>query len=794
MPQPKLRDRPYAEISRIVLNPRSKDVRHETYAAFITELFINQATQKLLTVDEIREGLSRHFELKSVPAALVSSTLDQMQTQGLCQRHGTGWILEEEAAAIAVRESAATRAVFEAMLEAFVSAVQALLTFKLDAYQTFYIRSAFEKSLYDVFEAMSESNLGYLKGVTEGGRVVRIQQAVTKHAAVLTEPTIERPSDIQAVMPSAVESVFLAPSAEFSMGLLQTATKHVMWRVIGADPELKTYRADLFKGVSILLDTNILISALNPTTVRHQETTWFLDATRDVGVELLVSDSTVTEYQKAVEFVDYLYVSSEGKRPEVRLVNHEISRGFFESPRGSIDWATFISRARTGVSIFQKRWGARIVHESDFSVPPERAGQLEKMLADLEGTGLGGKPRSLVGHDARNILLVQAMREAGKTDQFDSPWFVTHDAGLRRADSQLTKQFRFKQRSAMSVEGWFELIYPFLWTEVDPENASKAFARIVASGTLPLPPPSADSFVSYLALQLDLPGDEEEILRRIITGSVLRRALERGLEEGSTNTSMAVLGQILSDSLVPQQQLAHQREVTEKLAGRVRSLQKKDPEAFIEFKADVWAEGLRLVETASTNKEKKDSLENFAELLLNTISGLRLVKKNAELAAEEIDLLAANNWMAGWGDPILVECKNWTKPVGSVEIVSFRHKLKSNQCRTGILIAKNGVTGTITSDGTLLIREALQVDGIRLVLLSLDDLKAVNGAPALWALLSVRYYVPHDFAEGTRPLGHGEAHIDIRDVAPSAGVPSEVPPRAPCPEIGVGSWISSPAG
>jgi hypothetical protein len=73
------------------------------------------------------------------------------------------------------------------------------------------------------------------------------------------------------------------------------------------------------------------------------------------------------------------------------------------------------------------------------------------------------------------------------------------------------------------------------------------------------------------------------------------------------------------------------------------------------------------------------------------------VGSNVNDGIEEIDLQIRNyNREHVWADfegMIFVECKNWSKPVGSDEIDHFVGKLERNGLNSGILIAVKGVTG-----------------------------------------------------------------------------------------------------
>lgn len=107
---------------------------------------------------------------------------------------------------------------------------------------------------------------------------------------------------------------------------------------------------------------------------------------------------------------------------------------------------------------------------------------------------------------------------------------------------------------------------------------------------------------------------------------------------------------------------------------------------------------LRMVRKAKTSAEKGRSLERLAECFVNLFSGLEVVGKNIIIEAEELDLVVKNEvekifWQR-LGAPIIVECKNWTKPVGAPQIRDLVQKMR--EVRTAFLIAARGVT---TRDG-----------------------------------------------------------------------------------------------
>ena len=155
-----------------------------------------------------------------------------------------------------------------------------------------------------------------------------------------------------------------------------------------------------------------------------------------------------------------------------------------------------------------------------------------------------------------------------------------------------------------------------------------------------------------------------------------------------------------------------------------------------------------LVDSAATNQEKGARFEALAIYLFEHLDGVDVTDHDVRMASEEIDLVLWNaqreDILRPWEAVILVECKNWNATVGAAALDNFIGKLRRRNLRTGIFIAANGVTGHfIDGDGndpgaTGIIRSALQ-EGIRVIVLTMDDIRAIASLDDIRRLIKTRY-------------------------------------------------------
>lgn len=183
-------------------------------------------------------------------------------------------------------------------------------------------------------------------------------------------------------------------------------------------------------------------------------------------------------------------------------------------------------------------------------------------------------------------------------------------------------------------------------------------------------------------------------------------------------------------------------------------IEKVPPEALIEGILQVLSPGqltelLRQArQTGTTLEQKKPIEEKYRKALAISDSNLKgklleeVVKEIIELVPglsvldgaridtgiEEIDLEVRNhNREYVWADfegMIFVECKNWSKAVGSDEIDHFKATMGRHQIHAGILVAVNGTTGSGLDAASGAIKMYLQ-EGFKIIIVDGEDLEDI---------------------------------------------------------------------
>jgi hypothetical protein len=182
-------------------------------------------------------------------------------------------------------------------------------------------------------------------------------------------------------------------------------------------------------------------------------------------------------------------------------------------------------------------------------------------------------------------------------------------------------------------------------------------------------------------------------------------------------------------------------DVAERVAEAIpKSAMKREVTRYLELQRNPGRVLALLRDAAFRPSSDGRGLEELVAALVDVCDGLQLLRTRARLAAEEIDLLVANDLDRGFwkvaGSSLLVECKDVAKPIGAAEISLLSEKVGAMgpDSRTGVLVATNGITGDRGRDAVLKTREKRQAGQYLLVLDRTDIDRCVAGEPLSTAL------------------------------------------------------------
>lgn len=150
------------------------------------------------------------------------------------------------------------------------------------------------------------------------------------------------------------------------------------------------------------------------------------------------------------------------------------------------------------------------------------------------------------------------------------------------------------------------------------------------------------------------------------------------------------------------------------------------------------------VADAANTYQQGRAHEDLAVHLFESVPGCR-VERNVmnDFQTEEVDVAVGNDrlpgGLPGLANVILVECKDWSRPVGSQAVGYFINKLANRSVELGIMIATNGITGQQEQRNAVALGIGAIARGIKLLVITKDDIAALGCTADFVELVNRRY-------------------------------------------------------
>lgn len=145
--------------------------------------------------------------------------------------------------------------------------------------------------------------------------------------------------------------------------------------------------------------------------------------------------------------------------------------------------------------------------------------------------------------------------------------------------------------------------------------------------------------------------------------------------------------------------------------------------------------------------EKGEALEAVTTDTFCQIDGIGLIRRNVEdnAGSIEIDILLYNlkhpNGFPYLPSHLVLECKNWQRPVDSATLTVFAAKLRRFRLEFGILVAASGITGDPHDKNAAYaqLRYVYERDGLIIIVVTRAELEGLAETSQLEALVREKY-------------------------------------------------------
>jgi hypothetical protein len=293
----------------------------------------------------------------------------------------------------------------------------------------------------------------------------------------------------------AITDILQSPNDVVARFLLHLNEKLVCIEVLNLDPECQALEKQAFAKKNLLLDTNIIISLLCPSSRQYRLSRELVALSRQVGANLLVTERTLKEFSKVLEDANTRFQSFRAQiQPRLlRAVDDEFIASFAVEKEANPHekWEGYYLRMQRVAGILKNNYGIELF-DKDYPEICERPyfSEIAEQVSDCyEKTRNKAKKKDVAEHDAYHLILVrQLSKEASPSMLGPSHWFLSHDQTLPYVEPLLREKVQDdKAISTMVSDIWLQMIEPFLSRDLREKQAVQAFTELLGSqfGTIP---------------------------------------------------------------------------------------------------------------------------------------------------------------------------------------------------------------------------------------------------------------------------------------------------------------------
>ena len=326
---------------------------------------------------------------------------------------------------------------------------------------------------------------------------------------------------------------FKSPSPDIGQLLFDMLQSYLNIELLNADPECRYLEKIAFSKKTLVLDTNVLIALFLEAHWGHKGVSETISITKDLGVKLVMTKRTETEWLATLENANNQYIAISKQRSSfLPYINDVFIQTFLmrRQEYSSLTWVGFHLQMKQ-IKFLAYEKGIALWYKKEFELEKLPNNDFFEQLAQYVFTASVrkdyGKNKYSCEHDAYHLLLVRKLREENPADILGpSCWFLTLDSTLIIADNGLNKLMAapFDPPSSFMADMWVPVISPFLGPEISEKRLSEAFANLMTTHFATFSPKnSAEMVLETLGKWLPYEKLTNQQIEGILNDSILNK-------------------------------------------------------------------------------------------------------------------------------------------------------------------------------------------------------------------------------------------------------------------------------
>jgi len=253
-------------------------------------------------------------------------------------------------------------------------------------------------------------------------------------------------------------------SQRYVAGLYNKVFYH---QILNLDPNLHAYQREYFKTTRLYMDTNALIAYLFESHLRYGVTSEVIDASKRLGLQIVISPATLEEMDKVIDIACQLH-SSFGDDTRVTRLLTDTRLGQRSNPilvtfamknkeNPNLLWGNFIAPYRKLEDLLLQK-EILVEHEEYDGLRTDE--NYSKVWSTIREVRHERYPDRIIYHDADNFLLIHRLRQKHKPHPMgQTVCLLSWDSSLRASEQCLRKTYPVPH--CYIVDDWGRIIFPY---------------------------------------------------------------------------------------------------------------------------------------------------------------------------------------------------------------------------------------------------------------------------------------------------------------------------------------------
>jgi hypothetical protein len=436
---------------------------------------------------------------------------------------------------------------------------------------------------------------------------------------------------------------FFNPSPELSRFFFAMAQSYVLIEVLNVDPELKQIEHATWSSKRIYLDTNIVLDILFRGDPAHKWAMTVIDATKELGAKMFVSQRTKAEVDKWLhdrKSATRKYLASPPALQQALAEQFKIDVYYSsfkaEEEESGQGIEGFTIKYDNYLDILSNKFGIKLdprAFDVKDDVPPYS--NLMRVVKNITP----GKSGNVAEHDASSIIAIHEMRKSESFDEAGpSAWFLTSDASLYYVEMQNFGTDIIP--ASITIDAWLQLISPFVSPTALSSDAATAFTQLLGTSLV-----TANVFPRGIGDLLSVFMDDKEFsaeqFRRIIGDVHVRNSLsklKRGLETGEDESKLAEYARPMVEGIKKELKA----EYDEKLNSLQKSYGGEISKALLELEEERKSASTERGKHASEIAKIKTEVDNLGETLVKERKQRKKIDRQSRIYRTWIALIVGS--------------------------------------------------------------------------------------------------------------------------------------------------------